>query len=155
MLIQYTYYEPCSGCSVLWRYRNCLNSLIKDNIISSSSSFKVHIFPYVWVELAMIFLHLPRSNTTLFSISSKSLFTIFPWSSYFPVRDTSISSTNLNTPPSVFLLTWPNHRNLPSHLRQVVHHVTPSISKSPVSDLSISLFLKKLKTHLFHSSFPP
>jgi len=46
--------------------------------------------------------------------------------------------------------------NLPFHLRQVVHHVTPSpISNSPVSDLSTSLFLKKLKTHLFHSSFPP
>jgi len=44
--------------------------------------------------------------------------------------------------------------NLPSHLRQVVHHVTPSpISNSPVSILSTSLFLKKLKTHLFHSSF--
>jgi len=44
--------------------------------------------------------------------------------------------------------------NLPSHLRQVVHYVTPSISNSPVSYLSTSLFLKKLKTHLFHSSFP-
>jgi len=32
--------------------------------------------------------------------------------------------------------------NLPSHLRQVVHHVTPSpISNSPVSDLSTSLCL--------------
>jgi len=39
--------------------------------------------------------------------------------------------------------------NLPSHLRQVVHHVTPSlISNSPVSDLSTYLFLRKLKTHL-------
>jgi len=45
--------------------------------------------------------------------------------------------------------------NQPSHLRQVVHHVTPSISNSPVSDLSTSLFLKKLKPHFFHSSFPP
>jgi len=45
--------------------------------------------------------------------------------------------------------------NLPYHLRQVVHHVTPPILNSPVSDLSISLFLEKLKTHLFHSSFPP
>jgi len=45
--------------------------------------------------------------------------------------------------------------NLPSHLRQVVHHVTPSfISNSPVSNLLTSLFLNKLKTHLFHSSFP-
>jgi len=45
--------------------------------------------------------------------------------------------------------------NLPSHLRQVVHHATPSpISNSPVSNLSTSLFLKNLKTHLFHSSFP-
>jgi len=35
-------------------------------------------------------------------------------------------------------------------------HVTQSpILNSPVSDLSTSLFLKKLKTHLFHSSFPP
>jgi len=43
--------------------------------------------------------------------------------------------------------------NLPSHL---CHHVIPSpISNSPVSNLSTSLFLKKLKTHLFHSSFPP
>jgi len=46
--------------------------------------------------------------------------------------------------------------DLPSHLRQVVHHVTPSpISNSPVSNLLTSLFLKKLKTRLFHSSFPP
>jgi len=46
--------------------------------------------------------------------------------------------------------------NLPSHLCQVVHHLTPSpISNSPVSDLSTFLFLKKLKTHLFHSTFPP
>jgi len=45
--------------------------------------------------------------------------------------------------------------NLPSHLHQVVHHVTPPISNSPASNLSTSLFLKKLKTHLFHSSFPP
>jgi len=46
--------------------------------------------------------------------------------------------------------------NLPSHLRQVVHHVTPSpISNSPLPDFSTCLFLKNLKTHLFHSSFPP
>jgi len=46
--------------------------------------------------------------------------------------------------------------NLPSHLCQVVHHVTPSpISNSPLPDLSTSLFLKKLKTHLFHFSFSP
>jgi len=43
--------------------------------------------------------------------------------------------------------------NLPSHLRQVVQHVTPApFSNSPVY-LSTSLFLKKLKTHLFHSFF--
>jgi len=44
--------------------------------------------------------------------------------------------------------------NLLSHLRQVVRHVTPSPILN-LSDLSTSLFLKKLKTHLFHSSFPP
>jgi len=46
--------------------------------------------------------------------------------------------------------------NLTSYLRQVVHHITASpILNSPVSVLSTSLFLKNLKTHLFHSSFPP
>jgi len=55
----------------------------------------------------------------------------------------------LNSAPTL----W---NNLPSHLRQVVHHVILSpISNSPVSDLSTYLFLKKLKTHLFHSSLPP
>jgi len=38
--------------------------------------------------------------------------------------------------------------NLLSHLRQFVHHVT-FILNSPVSDLSTSLFLNKLKTQLF------
>ena len=42
--------------------------------------------------------------------------------------------------------------NLPPDLRQFSHHLTSSTSSlnSPVSDLSTSLFLKKLKTHLFH-----
>jgi len=36
--------------------------------------------------------------------------------------------------------------NLPSHLRQVVHHITSSpILNSPVSDLSTSLFLKEFE----------
>jgi len=44
--------------------------------------------------------------------------------------------------------------SLPSDLRHVAHHVTPSsILNSPVSDLSTCLFLKKLETHLFHCSF--
>jgi len=38
--------------------------------------------------------------------------------------------------------------------RPVVHHVTP-ISNSPLSNLSTSLFLNKLKTHLFQFPFPP
>jgi len=42
----------------------------------------------------------------------------------------------------------------PSDLRHVAHHVILSpILNSLVSDLSTSLFLKKLKTYLFHSSF--
>jgi len=45
--------------------------------------------------------------------------------------------------------------NLPSDLL-IAHHVTMSpILNSLVSDISTSLFLKKLKTYLFHSSFPP
>jgi len=39
--------------------------------------------------------------------------------------------------------------NLPSYLPQVVHHVTPPISKSPVYEFSTSLFLNKGKPHLF------
>jgi len=40
--------------------------------------------------------------------------------------------------------------SLPSDLRHVAHHVTPSpILNSPVSDLSTSLFLEKLKTISF------
>jgi len=46
--------------------------------------------------------------------------------------------------------------NFLSDLRHAAHHVIPSpIINSPFSDLSTSLFLKKLKTYLFHSSFPP
>jgi hypothetical protein len=46
---------------------------------------------------------------------------------------------------------------LPPDLRQFSHHFPPSqpICNLPVSALSSSLFLKKLKTHLFHFSFPP
>jgi len=42
--------------------------------------------------------------------------------------------------------------NLPSHLRHVAHHVTPSPIHSPVSDFSISLFLKKPSLSLLLSS---
>ena len=46
---------------------------------------------------------------------------------------------------------------LPPDLRQLSYHHPSSqpICNSPVSALSSSLFLKKLKTHLFHFSFPP
>jgi hypothetical protein len=44
--------------------------------------------------------------------------------------------------------------NLPPHLRHFdFHSPTPCDSRS--SDLSTSRFLKKLKSHLFHISFPP
>jgi len=43
-----------------------------------------------------------------------------------------------------------------SDLRHVANHVIPSpVLNSPVSDRSTSLFLKKSKTYLFHSFFPP
>jgi len=46
--------------------------------------------------------------------------------------------------------------NLPSDIRHIAHHVTSSPTlNSPVSDLSTSPFLTKLKTHFFHCSFPP
>jgi len=71
-------------------------------------------------------------------------------------RPSLTSRLNIANRPKSFYHSAPvSWSNLPSHLRQVVHHVTPSIPNSLVSDLSTSLFLKKLKTHLFHCSFPP
>ena len=47
--------------------------------------------------------------------------------------------------------------NLPSHIRYSVHQSPLSLptSGSCISDLSTSIFLKKLKSHLFCISFPP
>jgi hypothetical protein len=47
--------------------------------------------------------------------------------------------------------------SLPSHLRHSAHHSTfpVPIAGSCISDLSTSLFLTKLKSHLFRISFPP
>jgi len=102
-----------------------------------------------------------RESNTRFSLTYNTLKTGQP--SYlrsllsFPLHR-CIRSSSLVTISRHFLtyhsapLLW---NNLPSHLRQVVHHVTPPILSSPVSDLSNSLFLEKLNTHLFHSSFPP
>jgi hypothetical protein len=42
--------------------------------------------------------------------------------------------------------------SLPSHLRHTVHHSTP---ESGIPELSTSVFLKKLKVHLFRIFFPP
>ena len=46
--------------------------------------------------------------------------------------------------------------SLPSHLRHTAHHSTSSpTSDSGIPELSTSVFLKKLKSHLFRISFPP
>ena len=52
------------------------------------------------------------------------------------------------------LVLW---NSLPSHLRHSAHHSTSSspTSGSCISDLSTSVFLKKLKSHLFRISFSP
>ena len=46
---------------------------------------------------------------------------------------------------------------LPAHLRHSAHHSNASLptSESCFSNLSTSVFLKKLKSHLFRISFPP
>jgi len=82
------------------------------------------------------------------------------WSTFLPPFSYFIPFTSFY---SVFYSYHPYYHsapvlwnNLTSDLRHVAHHVTPFLlSNSPVSDLSTSLFLKKLKTYLFHSSFPP
>jgi len=72
--------------------------------------------------------------------------------------------TRLVTPLQGVVSTWfeeqaAAHAAQKSILTNVQHNckrLTHSlIANSPLSDLSTSLFLKKLKTHLFHSSFPP
>ena len=46
--------------------------------------------------------------------------------------------------------------SLPSHLRYTAHHFTSSpTSDSGIPELCTSVFLKKLKSHLFRISFPP
>jgi len=54
---------------------------------------------------------------------------------------------------SVYLRASVLWNSLQSDIGHVTHHITPPIFNSPVSDLSTSLFLKKLKTHLFHCFF--
>jgi len=81
----------------------------------------------------------------------------------------TVNAENMETPSVGALLFVKFNKQLFARVRWVVsivnefcalmptsfHHVTPSpILNSPVSDLSTSLFLKKLKTDLFHSSFP-
>jgi len=106
-----------------------------------------------------------RIKYTVFSLTYKSLKTgqpsylrsLLSFPSHCCTRSTSLIT--LSRPSLTSRLKIANRsfyhsapvlwNNLASHLRQVVHHVTPSTSNSPVSYLSTSLFLKKLKTHLF------
>jgi len=110
----------------------------------------------------MIFIHILRFNATFSSTPniSKSHFTkafqVFLGLLTFLFPNTSISSTNLNTTPSVSLLTWPNHCNLfcliypvsisnhislsPLHWRSChVVSLSPRISTSFYCNYSISL----------------
>ena len=88
--------------------------------------------------------------------------------SFTPNRSTRSSSlVTLNRPSNCSRLKITNRsfyhsapalwNTLPPDLRQLSHHhpLSQPICNSPVSALSCSLFLKKLKTHLFHFSFPP
>jgi exonuclease III len=114
-----------------------------------------------------------RIQYKVLSLTYKSLQTGHPsylrsLLSFTPNRSTRSSSLiTLNRPTNTSRLRISNRsfshcapvlwNNLPPDLRQFSHHLTSSTStlNSPVSDLSTSLFLKKLKTHLFHFSFPP
>jgi len=99
---------------------------------------------------------------------------LLPLSSFIPLHRSTRSSslTTLSRPSltsrsrlkinckqifvSVCSCLW---NSLPSDLRHVAQHVTPSrhfitYLELIVSDLSTSLFLSKLKLHLFYCSFP-
>ena len=114
-----------------------------------------------------------RIQYKVLSLTYKSLQTGHPsylrsLLSFTPNRSTRSSSLiTLNRPTNTSRLKILNRsfshsapvlwNNLPPDLRQFSYYPTSSTVtlNSPVSNLSTSLFLKKLKTHLFHSSFPP
>jgi hypothetical protein len=114
-----------------------------------------------------------RIQYKVLSLTYKSLQTGYPsylrsLLSFTPHRSTRSSSLiTLNRPSHTSRLKISNRsfyhsapvlwNSLPPDLRHFTHHLTSSTPSfdSPVSDLSTSLFLKKLKTHLFHMSFPP
>jgi len=113
-----------------------------------------------------------RIHYKVLSLTYKSLQTGHPsylrsLLSFAPNRSTRSSSLlTLNRPSNSSRLKITNRsfyhsapilwNSLPPYLRLISHHPcsTPSFNSFP-SDLSTSLFLKKLKTHLFHISFPP
>jgi len=96
-----------------------------------------------------------RESRTRFSLNrnlSKHWSTFLPpLSSFIPFISVSLLILKLQM---TFCHSAPVLRNSLLSDHHVAHHVTPSpILNSPVSDLSTSLFLIKLKTHLFHSFF--
>ena len=114
-----------------------------------------------------------RIQYKVLSLTYKSLQTGHPsylrsLLSFTPNRSTRSSSLiTLNRPTNTSRLKILNRsfshsapvlcNNLPPDLPQFSYYPTSSTVtlNSPVSNLSTSLFLKKLKTHLFHLSFPP
>jgi hypothetical protein len=113
-----------------------------------------------------------RIHYKVLSLAYKSLNTGHPsylrsLLSFTPHRSTRSSSLiTLNRPSLTSRLKISNRsfqhsapvlwNNLPSDLRHIAHASTSSPTlHSPLSEISTSLFLKRLKTHLFHISFPP
>jgi len=114
-----------------WRFYIIFIIITWTIIIISIWNYMKYVFLFLQIAIHLYLIGLPSFLITLSRPSLTSCLKIVNWSFY-------------HSPPVL----W---NNRPSHQRQVVHHATPPISNSPVSDLSTSVFLKKLKTHLFHS----
>jgi len=82
---------------------------------------------------------------------------------YVLINLISVTTVKVNFIPSlsvlinlIFVTSIQQVNFITSDLRHVTHHVIPSSTINlPISDLSTSHYLKKLKTYLVHSSVPP
>jgi len=149
---------------------NCLQLVLNSATRALTKTPKFHHITPIFKSLHWLKINeriqykvLPLAYKSLKTGQPSYLHSLLPFSSHCCTRSSSLitfSRPSLTTRHKIANRSLSHSASIiwntfPSHLRQVVHHVTLHISNSPVSNLSTSLFVKKLKTHIFHSFFPP